>query len=155
MIYIAGGMFRMDSDRHYPEEAPSHRVSVDGFWIDPTPVTNRQFKAFVKATGYRTTAEVPPDPKDYSGALPCMIYAGSLVFTGARPVRLRRGFGVTAFARFACRCSTGLSSRSAPRHGGPGRTRTCNQTVMSGGKMDAPVDSPSLFVMFGGVRRSR
>jgi len=81
MIWIPGGTFRMGSDRHYPEEAPVHRVSVDGFWIDPTPVTNRQFKAFVKATGYRTTAEVPPDPKNYPGALPHMIYAGSLVFT--------------------------------------------------------------------------
>ena len=81
MIWIPGGTFRMGSDHHYPEEAPVHRVSVDGFWIDPTPVTNRQFKSFVKATGYRTTAEVPPDPKDYPGALPHMIYAGSLVFT--------------------------------------------------------------------------
>ena len=33
----------MGSDRHYPEEAPVHRVTVDGFWIDRTPVTNRQF----------------------------------------------------------------------------------------------------------------
>ena len=32
---------------HYPEEAPAHRVTVDGFWIDPTPVTNAEFRAFV------------------------------------------------------------------------------------------------------------
>jgi formylglycine-generating enzyme required for sulfatase activity len=37
-------------------------MSVDSFWIDRTPVTNRQFKAFVRATGHVTTAEVPPDP---------------------------------------------------------------------------------------------
>jgi formylglycine-generating enzyme required for sulfatase activity len=80
MVWIPGGTFRMGSDHHYPEEAPAHRVSVDGFWIDRTPVTNRQFKAFVKATGYITTAQIPPDPKDYPGALPDMIYAGSLVF---------------------------------------------------------------------------
>ena len=80
MVWIPGGTFRMGSDHHYPEEAPVHRVTVDGFWIDRTPVTNRQFKAFVKATGHKTFAEIAPDPKDYPGALPHMIYAGSLVF---------------------------------------------------------------------------
>jgi formylglycine-generating enzyme len=84
MVWISGGTFRMGSDRHYPEEAPSHQVTVSGFWIDPTPVTNRQFKSFVKATGHVTTAEIPPDPKDYPGALPHMLYAGSLVFVPPR-----------------------------------------------------------------------
>ena len=81
MLFIPGGTFRMGSDRHYPEEAPTHRVTVDGFWIDRHPVTNRQFKDFVKATGHVTFAEIPPDPKDYPGILPHMIYAGSLTFT--------------------------------------------------------------------------
>src|SRR5689334_19871309 len=81
MIWLDGGTFRMGSDRHYPEEAPVHRVTVDGFWIDRTPVTNRQFRAFVQATGHVTVAEMPPDPKDYPKALPHMLYAGSLVFS--------------------------------------------------------------------------
>lgn len=90
MILIPGGTFRMGSDRHYPEEAPVHRVSVDAFWMDRTPVTNRQFKNFVRATGYVTTAEVAPDPADYPGALPHMIYAGSLVFSPpGHPVDLK------------------------------------------------------------------
>ncbi len=80
MIFIPGGTFRMGSDRHYPEEAPVHRVTVDGFWIDRHPVTNRQFKEFVNATGHVTVAEVAPDPKDYPGILPHMVYAGSLTF---------------------------------------------------------------------------
>src|SRR6266550_8895217 len=80
-LWIPGGTFRMGSDRHYPEEAPVHRVRVDDFWMDRTPVMNRQFKEFVKATGYVTFAEIPPDPNDYPGALPHMLYAGSLVFT--------------------------------------------------------------------------
>ena len=67
MIFIPGGTFRMGSDKHYPEEAPVHRVTVDGFWMDRTPVTNRQFKEFVKATGHVTFAEIAPDPKDYPG----------------------------------------------------------------------------------------
>ncbi|ULJ76057.1 formylglycine-generating enzyme family protein [Rhizobium gallicum] len=90
MAWIPGGMFRMGSDKHYPEEAPAHRVTVDGFWMDQRPVTNRHFREFVKATGHITLAEIPPDPTDYPGALPHMLYAGSLVFTvPARPVHLR------------------------------------------------------------------
>jgi formylglycine-generating enzyme len=81
MLFIPGSTFRMGSDRHYPEEAPVHRVTVDGFWMDRTPVTNRQFREFVRATGHVTVAERRPDPKDYPGALPHMLYAGSLVFT--------------------------------------------------------------------------
>jgi formylglycine-generating enzyme len=81
MVWIPGGTFRMGSDRHYPEEAPAHRVTVDGFWIDRSPVTNREFRKFVNATGYVTFAEKKPDPKDYPGALPHMLKAGSLVFT--------------------------------------------------------------------------
>src|SRR5579884_2064948 len=84
MIWIPGGTFRMGSNEHYPEEAPVHRVSVDGFWIDRTPVTNRQFKNFVRATGHVTFAETVPDPNNYPGALPYSIYAGSLVFTPPR-----------------------------------------------------------------------
>jgi formylglycine-generating enzyme required for sulfatase activity len=86
MIPLPGGTFRMGSDRHYPEEAPVHRVTVDAFWMDRTPVTNRQFKEFVRATGYVTSAEIPPDPKDYPGALSHMLYAGSLVFAPPREV---------------------------------------------------------------------
>ena len=81
MVWIPGDTFRMGSDRHYAEEAPVHRVSVEGFWIDRTPVTNRQFKDFVRATDYVTIAEIAPDPKNYPGALSHMLYAGSLVFT--------------------------------------------------------------------------
>jgi sulfatase modifying factor 1 len=81
MVWIPGGTFRMGSDHHYAEETPSHRVMVDGFWVDRTPVTNLQFKAFVNETGYVTTAQLVPDPKHYPGALSNMIYAGSLVFS--------------------------------------------------------------------------
>src|SRR5208282_6758162 len=81
MIFVPSGTFRMGSDRHYAEEAPVHRVSVDAFWIDAAPVTNRQFRKFVNATNHVTFAEIAPDPKDYPGALPKMLKAGSLVFT--------------------------------------------------------------------------
>ena len=81
MIWIPAGSFRMGSDRHYPEEAPLHRATVGGFWIDAFPITNREFRRFVAATGYVTFAEIAPDPRDYPGALPKMLKAGSLVFS--------------------------------------------------------------------------
>ena len=62
----------MGSDKHYPEERPVHRVTIDGFWIDRFPVTNERFERFVTETGHRTFAEIPPNPKDYPGALPDM-----------------------------------------------------------------------------------
>ena len=102
MVWIPGGTFRMGSDNHYPEEAPVHRVTVDGFWIDRTPVTNRQFKEFVKATGHDTVGRDPPDPKDYPGALPHMLYAGSLVFVPPRATgRSARLEPVVAFMKGA------------------------------------------------------
>jgi len=81
MVQIPGGTFRMGSDRHYPEEAPVHRVTVDPFWIDRKPVTNREFRKFVNATGYITFAEIKPLAADYPGAKAEMLKAGSLVFT--------------------------------------------------------------------------
>ena len=81
MIWIPGGTFRMGSDKHYPEEAPVHSVAVGGFWIDRTPVTNRQFRKFVNETGHVTFAEKRPEAKDYPGALPHMLKAASLVFS--------------------------------------------------------------------------
>ena len=90
MVWISSGTFLMGSDRHYPEEAPAHSVHVSGFWIDRTPVTNREFRRFVEATGYVTFAEIAPDANDYPGALPHMLQPGSLVFTPpGRPVDLR------------------------------------------------------------------
>src|SRR3546814_2977182 len=89
MAFIRGGTFWMGSDDHYPEEAPARRVCVDDFWIDTAPVTNRQFSAFVTATGYVTLAETAPDPALYPGADPAMLRAGSSLFVPPRgPVRL-------------------------------------------------------------------
>jgi formylglycine-generating enzyme required for sulfatase activity len=80
MIRVPGGPFTMGSERFYPEEAPLRHVSVDAFWIDEAPVTNRDFARFVEATGHVTVAEIAPDPRDYPGMSPEMAHAGSLVF---------------------------------------------------------------------------
>jgi formylglycine-generating enzyme required for sulfatase activity len=80
MVWIPGGTFRMGSDSHYPEERPTHRVTVDGFWMDRSPVTNERFARFVAATRHTTFAELAPTAKDYPGALPELLHPGSLVF---------------------------------------------------------------------------
>jgi formylglycine-generating enzyme len=80
MVWIPGATFRMGSDKHYPEERPVHRVTVDGFWMDRQPVTNARFARFVAATSFRTFAEIAPDPDDYPAARAELLVAGSLVF---------------------------------------------------------------------------
>jgi sulfatase modifying factor 1 len=80
MRRIPGGTFLMGSDHYYPEEAPAHLVRVAPFEMDETAVTNRQFAAFVAATGHVTVAERPLDPGLYPGADPAQLVPGSLVF---------------------------------------------------------------------------
>lgn len=84
MVWLPGGSFRMGSDAHYPEEAPAHPARVDGFWIDRHPVTNREFREFVHATGHVTVAETAPDPADYPGADPSLLVPASVVFVKPR-----------------------------------------------------------------------
>ena len=100
MKWIDGGTFTMgtDSPQSMPNERPAHQVKLDGFWIDEHPVTNRQFREFVEATGYVTTAEKPVDWEELKKQVPEgtpkppeeMLQPGSLVFTPPdHPVDLR------------------------------------------------------------------
>jgi formylglycine-generating enzyme len=81
---VPGGSFLMGSNNFYREERPVRREFVRGFWIDPYPVTNAQFRRFVAATGYITTCERPPDPSLYPDADPYLLVPGSLVFRKPR-----------------------------------------------------------------------
>ncbi|WP_413291617.1 formylglycine-generating enzyme family protein [Bdellovibrio sp. HCB337] len=80
MAWVPGGTFLMGSNHHYPEEAPAHRVTVDGFWMDTRPVTNADFAEFVRETGYVTFCEKTPDAAMYPGAKPEMLQPASVVF---------------------------------------------------------------------------
>jgi formylglycine-generating enzyme required for sulfatase activity len=80
MSRIPGGTFLMGSNDHYPEEAPAHRVNVNGFWIDRYAVTNADFQRFVEATGHVTLAERPANPDDYPGAKPELLVPSSVMF---------------------------------------------------------------------------
>ncbi|GAB3693757.1 formylglycine-generating enzyme family protein [Spirosoma flavus] len=91
MLRIPGGSFQMgaDNDQARSDEFPKHNVTVEPFWMDATEVTNAQFRAFVKATGYVTTAERKPVWEEMQKQLPPgtpkppdnVMVASSLVFT--------------------------------------------------------------------------
>jgi formylglycine-generating enzyme len=83
MSWISGGTFLMGSNDHYPEEAPTHRVSVSGFRIDRCAVTNAEFQRFVDATGHVTLAERPANQDDYPGAKPELLVPSSVMFAKA------------------------------------------------------------------------
>jgi formylglycine-generating enzyme required for sulfatase activity len=72
MIWISGGEFTMGSNNKEAknDEKPPHQVKVSGFWMDITPVTNKQFKEFVDATGYVTTAEKAPTLEEIMAQVP-------------------------------------------------------------------------------------
>ena len=100
MVWIEGGTYDMgaDNDQGLEDEYPKHKVTVHGFWMDATEVTNAQFAAFVKATGYVTTAERKPDwnvlKKSLSEGTPkppdSLLVAASLVFQSPQqPVSLQ------------------------------------------------------------------
>ena len=91
MVWIKGGEYAMGCSNGdgRTDEYPVHKVKVNAFWMDVTEVTNAQFKKFVDATGYITTAEKKPDWQELKKQLPpgtpkpdaSQLVAASLVFT--------------------------------------------------------------------------
>jgi formylglycine-generating enzyme len=79
MAWVPGGWFWM-GDNAFPDAMPEHLVYVDGFWMDAHEVTNAEFARFVAATGYKTVAEIPPDPAEFPNVPPEDLKAGSIVF---------------------------------------------------------------------------
>ena len=102
MVWVPGGVFRMGSESPVaqPEESPVHRARVDGFFMDRHEVTNDQFAAFVRATGYRTVAERPVDWEVLSTQLPPgtpkpapeLLEPGALVFRPSASVDSLRDY---------------------------------------------------------------
>ena len=74
MVWVESKTFLQgakDGDKYaMPREMPAHEVTVDGFFMDITEVTNRQFKAFFNTTGYITVAERPIDWEQMKKELP-------------------------------------------------------------------------------------
>jgi len=102
MVRVPGGTYQMGSSgefntpygmKRFPEEAPVRTVTVKPFWIDETEVTNDQFAAFVKETGYLTYAERDAKKEDFPeeawSSLPplpfkqgCVVFSPPPVFDG-------------------------------------------------------------------------
>jgi sulfatase modifying factor 1 len=92
MVWIENKTFLQgakESDKYaMKREKPAHEVTVDGFFIDITEVTNKQFKEFVEATDYLTVAERPIDWEEMKKQLPegiakphdSILQPGSLTF---------------------------------------------------------------------------
>ena len=91
MVWVPGGTFAMGAadGQGRPDEYPQHSVTLAGFWMDATEVTNAQFAQFVAATHYVTTAERVPDWAALRQQLPpgtpkpadSLLVAASLVFS--------------------------------------------------------------------------
>ncbi len=90
MVLIPGGEFVMGTEGEtvHKNEQPAHRVKIKALFMDEHEVTNAQFREFVDATKYVTTAEKPPDWEELKQQLPPgtpkppaeMLVAGSMVF---------------------------------------------------------------------------
>jgi formylglycine-generating enzyme required for sulfatase activity len=80
MVHLPGGSYRAGDERFYPEEGPVDDVEVGPVWVDEHPVTNAEFRRFVKDTGHVTVAETEPDPAEFDGADEELLVPGSLVF---------------------------------------------------------------------------
>jgi formylglycine-generating enzyme required for sulfatase activity len=101
MVWIPGGTFYMGTDEKcesmcqiggLTSDCKVHQVYVDGFWMDEHEVTNAEFEAFVKATGYKTIAEITPTREEFPNALPDMLVAGSVVFSPPKQVQSLNNF---------------------------------------------------------------
>ena len=100
MAWIPGGEFSMGAADPLGADAnavgmhatmdsrPIHRVYVDGFWMDKTEVTNRQFARFVATTGYITVAERTPTAAEFPDAPTENLVPATVVPDGDKDIRI-------------------------------------------------------------------
>ena len=101
MKWIPGGTFQMGNEKSpHEDERPVHAVTLDGFWMDETEVTNKQFLKFVTETGYKTVAERAPKREEIEAQVPVgtpiddsVLVPGSICFNPKFDMRtLRKDF---------------------------------------------------------------
>jgi len=107
MVWIPGGEFSMGGinpvgmneggSESMNDARPVHRVHVKGFFMDASEVTNKEFAAFVQATGYVTVAETKPTKEEFPTAPEEDLVAGSVVFTPTQVVDLKDHYESPAY----------------------------------------------------------
>ena len=114
------GTFRMGADDQYPEEAPAQPVTVDGFWIDRHPVTNREFTRFVGRHRLRDGGGEPARPGVVSRGPAGAARAGVGGVRGTRGSRWTCATPTTGGP--TCTARTGADRADRVRRCGTGRT---------------------------------
>jgi len=133
VVIVPEGRFRMGSDRGRDDEAPVHLVDLPAFGVGRTAVTNREYAAFVSATG----ALPPPWWSDVAFSDP------------ARPVVGVTWFEARDYARWLSRRSgrrwrlpTEAEWERAARGGLDGAATAWGDTLPEAEIPEGPIEAP-------------
>lgn len=58
LVYVRGGSFEMGSEKGESDEKPMHTITLSNYFIGKYEVTVGQFRKFIAATGYKTSADI-------------------------------------------------------------------------------------------------
>ena len=101
MVWIPGGTFLMGSDHHYPEEAPAHKVTVGGFWMDAARRHEPRVRPLRRGDRLRHAGRAAGEcRRTIPGAKPEMLVPSSVVFRQApAPVDLQQHYNWWTYMR--------------------------------------------------------
>jgi formylglycine-generating enzyme required for sulfatase activity len=58
LVYVRGGSFEMGSEKGESDEKPMHTITLSNYFIGKYEVTVGQFRKFIAATSYKTSADI-------------------------------------------------------------------------------------------------
>jgi sulfatase modifying factor 1 len=161
MVRIPAGTFQMGCGDECPMEdaKPVHSVELDAFWMDATPVTNRQFSEFVEQTHYQTVAERVPKAEDYPDVPPDKLKPGSAVFT-PKDVGLLNPYAWWTFKpgaswRFPEGPASGDAAKSKPNYPVVHVAYEDAEKYCGWAKKDLPTEAQFEYAARGGLARKK